>query len=159
MPFVPSVAAPETVDPRSPRFGAAITSVVLAATLILGPTWGLPLLVLQALAFGAGSLLGLRFQPYGWVYRTVVRPRLAPPAETEDARPPRFAQTVGLVFALGGLAGALASLPALFHVAVGFALLAALLNAIFDFCLGCEVYLLAARAFRRPAAPASASAS
>ncbi|WP_051208918.1 DUF4395 domain-containing protein [Propionicicella superfundia] len=153
-----SVAQPASavslVDPRSPRFGAAITSVVLIATLLLGPTWGSPLLVLQTLAFAAGSLLGLPFQPYGWVFRTWVRPRLGPPAELEDARPPRFAQTVGLVFALAGLAGAILTLPVLFYVAVGFALVAALLNAVFDFCLGCELYLLVARL--RGTAPAPA---
>jgi hypothetical protein len=31
------------------------------------------------------------------------------------------------------------------QVAVGFALVAALLNAVFAFCLGCEVYLLVRR--------------
>ncbi len=156
MPSAQSVVVPEGVDPRAPRFGAAITSVVLAATLILGPAWGLPLLIAQTLAFGAGSLLGLKFQPYGWVYRKLVQPRLAPPAELEDPRPPRFAQTVGLVFAVGGLAGAVFNLPLVFFVAVGLALVAALLNAIFDFCLGCELYLLSKRAFGK-AAPAVAS--
>jgi len=142
-----SAPAPETIDPRGPRFGAAITSVVLAVTIVLGPVWGLPLLIIQAVAFGVGSLLGLKFQPYGWIYRKAVRPRLAPPVELEDSRPPRFAQTVGLVFALAGLIGALFALPVLFYIAVGFALVAALLNAVFDYCLGCEIYLLSKRVF------------
>ncbi|HRA76463.1 MAG TPA: DUF4395 domain-containing protein [Propionicimonas sp.] len=139
-----SAAAP-TIDPRSPRFGAVITSAVLALTILLGPGWGLPLLVLQALVFAAGALLGLRNHPYGWLFRTFVRPRLGAPTELEDARPPRFAQTVGLVFALAGIGGALAALPAVFYVAVGFALVAALLNAVFNFCLGCELYLVTHR--------------
>lgn len=144
--------APALIDPRGPRFGAAITTVVLAATLLAGPTLGLPLLILQAIAFGAGALLGLRYQPYGWVFRRVVRPRLGAPAELEDERPPRFAQSVGLAFAVLGVAGALLGLAGLFYVAVGFALVAALLNAAFDVCLGCEVYLLAQRLrARRPA--------
>lgn len=147
-----SVKAPESVDPRGPRFGAAITSVVLALTLLLGPAGGLPLLIIQTLAFAAGSLLGLGYQPYGWIFRTVVRPRLQPPAELEDSRPPRFAQTVGLVFALAGLAGVVFGLPVLFYIAVGFALVAALLNAIFDFCFGCEMYLLGKRLLNSPAA-------
>ncbi len=147
---------PEAVDPRGPRFGAAVTSVVLALTLVLGPVWGLPLLIVQTLAFGAGSLLGLGYQPYGWIFRTVVRPRLQPPVELEDSRPPRFAQTVGLGFAIAGLAGVVFALPLLFYVAVGFALVAALLNAIFDFCLGCEIYLLARRLRNRPATGAAA---
>lgn len=53
------------IDPRGPRFGAAITSAVLATVIVLGPEWGLPLLALQTLAFAAGSLLGLAWQPQG----------------------------------------------------------------------------------------------
>lgn len=147
-----SAPAPETVDPRSPRFGAVITSVVLAVTVILGPLWGIPLLIVQTLAFGAGSILGLKYQPYGWIYRTFVRPKLAPPSELEDVRPPRFAQTVGFAFGLLGLLGAILSLPVLFYIAVGFALVAALLNAVFNYCLGCEVYLLSKRLLATPAA-------
>lgn len=142
------------IDPRGPRLGAAITSAVLATTLVLGPSLGLPFLVIQTLAFGAGALFGLRYQPYGWVFRRFVRPRLAPPSELEDERPPRFAQAVGLGFALVGLAAALVGASVLFYVAVGLALVAALLNAVFDFCLGCEMYLLGrrAQATLRPAA-------
>lgn len=137
------------IDPRGPRFSAAITSAVLAAALVLGPGPGLPLLVVQTLAFAAGALLGLRFQPYGWLFRRVVRPRLAPPAELEDERPPRFAQAVGLGFSVVALAGAILGASVVFYLAVGFALVAALLNAVFDFCLGCELYLLGRRAQAR----------
>ena len=149
-----TTASPTTttrIDPRGPRFGAAVTSVVLAVTLLLGPQWGLPLLAIQLVAFGLGALLGLRYQPYGWVFRRFVRPRLGAPDELEDERPPRFAQSVGLVFALVGLAGALLAAPAVFYIAVGFALVAALLNAVFDFCLGCELYLLGRRVLARSA--------
>jgi Domain of unknown function (DUF4395) len=143
---------PTPIDPRGPRFGAAITSVVLAVTLLLGPgTPALVLLVIQTAVFALGSLVGLGAQPYGLVYRRFGRPRLAKPTELEDPRPPRFAQTVGLIFAVAGLAGLIWA-PVLFYVAVGFALVAALLNAVFDFCLGCEVYLLGRRIAGRPLA-------
>jgi len=146
----PEQAAPtiEKVDPRSPRFGAIITTVLLALILILwtvAPAASIVLLVLQTLAFGAGSILGLGYQPYGWIFRTFVRPRLQPPAELEDANPPRFAQTVGLAFAVAGLLGVIFHLELLFYIAVAVALVAAALNAIFDFCLGCELYLLGKR--------------
>ena len=36
-------------------------------------------------------------------------------------------------------------------MATGFALAAALLNAVFGFCLGCELYLIGARVFSRAA--------
>jgi hypothetical protein len=132
------------IDVRGPRFAAAVTSAVLAAVLLLGTgTAGLVLLGLQALVFALGA--GGR-SPYGEVFRTVVRPRLGPATRTEDPRPPRFAQTVGLVFALVGLVGALSGLAWLFFVAVACALVAALLNAATGFCLGCELYLLLKRA-------------
>lgn len=139
-----SSSRPTRVDPRGPRFGAAITAVVLALILILGPHSPIAavLLAIQVLAFAAGSLIGLHAQPYGWVFRKFVRPRLGPPAELEDQAPPRFAQAVGLVFGLAAAAGLLLSVDVLFYVAAGMALAAAFLNAAFDFCLGCEMYLL-----------------
>ena len=62
------------------------------------------------------------------------------------AAPPRFAQAIGLAFAVVGLAGFLTGWDLLGLVATGFALAAALLNAVFGFCLGCEMYLLLRRA-------------
>ena len=151
---MPAVNPTDKVDPRSPRFGAAITSVILALVLVLyqvSPVVSLVLLLIQALAFAAGSLVGLQAQPWGIVFRRFVRPRLEAPSELEDAAPPRFAQGVGLVFALAALLGWLVASPVLFYVAVAFALVAALLNAIFDFCLGCELYLLGGRLRQRTA--------
>jgi hypothetical protein len=130
------------IDPRGPRFSAAITTVVLAVVLVTGSVW---LLAVQAAVFAAGSVLGLRYSPYGLLYRSLIRPRLGPPAELEPEAPPRFAQGVGLVFAVVGLAGYAAGLTWLGVVATAFALVAAFLNAVFGFCLGCEMYLLIRR--------------
>ena len=95
--------------------------------------------------FALGAALGVSRTPHAWLFKRVVRPRLAPPEHLEDAAPPRFAQAVGLVFAAVALAALSLGLDAIGVVAVGFALAAALLNAFFGFCLGCEVYLLAKR--------------
>ena len=130
------------IDPRGPRFSAAITTVILAVVLVTSSVW---LLAVQAVVFAAGSVLGLRYSPYGLLYRWLVRPRLRPPAELEPEAPPRFAQGVGLVFAVVGLAGYAAGLTWLGAVAAAFALVAAFLNAVFGFCLGCEMYLLIRR--------------
>jgi len=135
------------VDPRGPRFGAVITTVVLAAVLITASGW---LLLAQALVFAAGAVLGLRFAPYGVVYRRLVAPRLPAPAELEAAAPPRFAQAVGLLFAVVGTIGYLGGVTLLGVVATAFALGAAFLNAAFDFCLGCEVHLRLVRLLGRP---------
>ncbi|HSK27917.1 MAG TPA: DUF4395 domain-containing protein [Jiangellales bacterium] len=126
------------IDPRGQRFAAAVTTVVLAAVLLLDSP---ALLALQAVAFGLAVALGPARSPYGVVYARLVRPRIGPPAELEDARPPRFAQTVGLGFALAGLLAYAVGAPAAAAVAVGGALAAAFLNAAFGICLGCELYL------------------
>jgi hypothetical protein len=88
--------------------------------------------------------------PYGWVFRRVLRPRLGPPTEFEAPEPPRFAQAVGLVFAGVALAGFAAGAGWLGLAATGAALGAAFLNAVFGYCLGCEMYLLLRRLTVRP---------
>ncbi len=141
------------IDPRAPRFGAALTSVVLVLALVLPQPWGAAAAFVQWAAFALGALAGLRYQPWGVIYRTVVRPWLAPPTELEDPRAPRFAQSVGLVFLTVALVGHLLGLSIVFLVAVGSALLAALLNAVFDVCLGCEMYVRIQRIRNRPMDP------
>jgi hypothetical protein len=135
------------IDPRGPRFGAVITTVILAIVLITGSSW---LLLAQTVVFAIGALAGLRYAPYGIIYRALVRPRLGPPAELEAEAPPRFAQGVGMAFAAIGTVGYLAVSPVVGAVFTAFALAAAFLNAAFDFCLGCHMYLLIQRI--RPAA-------
>ena len=134
------------VDPRGQRFTAAVTTVVLALVLLTGGVW---LLAVQAGVFATGALAGVTAGPYARLFAHVLRPRLGPPAEYEDARPPRFAQVVGLLFATGGLVGFIGGWPLLAYSAVGAALAAAFLNAAFGLCLGCEIYLAFRRAIPR----------
>ncbi|WP_433801231.1 DUF4395 domain-containing protein [Actinomycetospora sp. CA-084318] len=131
------------LDPRGVRFAATVTTVVLALVLITGSGW---LALAQAVVFALPALFGMRFSPYGALFRVAVRPRLAPPRETEDAAPVRFSQTVGLVFTVVAAAGYLTGATTVGVVATAFALAAAFLNAAFGFCLGCEMYGLIARA-------------
>lgn len=134
------------IDPRGQQFTAAVTVVVLAVVLLVAPhPAGVVLLAVQAVLFALAAGLGVQRTPHAWVFRTVIRPRLGAPTQLEDAVPPRFAQAVGLAFAAVGLVGYLSGATLLGAVAVGFALAAALLNAVFGFCLGCEVYLLLKR--------------
>jgi hypothetical protein len=133
------------IDPRGPRFGAVITTIVLAVVLITGSAW---LLGAQLLVFAVGAVFGLRYAPYGIVYRRLVRPRLGPPARTEAEAPPRFSQGVGMVFAAGGVLGYALGASAVGITCTAFALFAAFLNAAFDFCLGCQVYLFIQRNLR-----------
>ncbi|MFJ9817796.1 DUF4395 domain-containing protein [Streptomyces sp. NPDC101151] len=137
---------PVRLDPRGPRFAAVLTTLVLLVVLVTGSG---VLLAAQAVVFALGAVLGLRRAPYGWLYRRLVRPRLGPPQELEDERPPRFAQAVGLGFAVVGAAGYLSGATWIGIAASGAALAAAFLNAAFGYCLGCEFYLLAVRSRAR----------
>lgn len=123
------------IDPRGPRFAAWITSVVLAIVLV---THSATLLALQAVVFALGAT---GRSPYAALWKRIPK---SPPGELEDARPPQFAQLVGLGFAVVGVLGFLTWTP-LGVIATALALAAAFLNAAFGFCLGCEIYLL----FRR----------
>lgn len=143
-------AAPGTpagIDPRGPRFGAGLSAVLLAVTLLLGTSTAATVLLAVAVGlFALGSALGAQGTVQGWVFRRLVRPRLAPPVELEDPRPPRFAQTVGLLLTGSGLVLVLLGVAVAGPVAAGLALVAAFLNAAFGLCLGCELYLLLRRA-------------
>jgi hypothetical protein len=130
------------IDPRGPRFGALITTAVLVAVLITSSAW---LLAAQAVVFAIGAGFGLRYAPYGLIYRYAVRPRLAPPKELEAEAPPRFAQGVGFAFAVIGVIGYASGVTGLGIAATALALIAAFLNGAFGFCLGCEMYLLIRR--------------
>lgn len=135
-----------SVDPRGQRFAATVTAVILAAVLALAPSpVATALLAAQTVLFAVGVAFGVRQTPHAWAFQSFVRPRLGPPSELEDAAPPRFAQGVGLVFAAVGLVAFLVGATTVGLVATGFALVAAVLNAAFGLCLGCELYLLGKR--------------
>lgn len=136
------------IDPRGPRFGAAITTVVLAVILLTIPTSvATVLLGIQTVVFALGAFVGLHAQPYGILYRKLVAPKLGKPTALEAVEPPQFAQLVGFLFAATGLVALLSGADLVATIAVGFALGAAFLNAAFNFCLGCEMYLIGKRIF------------
>ena len=130
------------IDARGPRFAATITATVLAIALVTLNVW---VLLAQGLVFLIGAVRGPQFTPYGLIFKNFVKPRLNKVAPTEDVRPPKFAQAVGFIFALVGVIGGFAGLDLVFTIATGFALAAAFLNSAFNYCLGCEMYLLIVR--------------
>jgi len=138
------------IDPRSPRFGAGITAVLLLV--VIGLDLGgadLAATILFAaitLLFAWGAFAGVKRHPYGALYRAAVRPRLKPPTELEDPVPPTFAQGVGFVITLAGLVLHLAGVPYALVIAAAAAFVAAFLNSVFGYCLGCQLYLLLVRA-------------
>ena len=133
---------PTLIDVRGPRFSATLTVIVLAIALATQNVW---VLALQGVVFAIGAIRGPQFTPYAFIFKRIVKPRLRGEVVTEDSRPPQFAQSVGFIFAIVGLLGAAIGSVAVFSIAVGFALAAAFLNSVFNYCLGCEMYLLVLR--------------
>lgn len=140
---------PSPIDPRGPRFNQAVLAVALLAGWAVDARWVVPTF---AVVLFLGAAFGPRYGPFLRLYAEVLRPRLRPPAELEDPRPPRFAAAVGVAF----LAAATVAFGA-DAAAVGWPLalvVAALagLAATTGICVGCELYVWAARlaAIRRP---------
>ena len=140
-----STSTIDQVDVRGPRFVAWITTVVLVITLVVSGISSLAaavILGLQAVVFAIGAVAGPRRHPYGVVFANVVAPRLGPVREREPVPPLKFAQLVGLIFAVIGAAGFAVGAPLVGLIATGAALVAAFLNAAFGICLGCQLYPL-----------------
>ena len=131
------------IDVRGPRFSAAITFVVLSvAFLVRSPA----LLAVQVAVFAIAALAGLRWSPYGNLFRLLKRTfDLGPPPATEPEAGPRFSQLAGLLVSGGGLIAIASGAPglgwALVLVVIG---LSGLLAAT-GLCVGCEVYALGQR--------------
>jgi hypothetical protein len=132
-----------SIDARGPRWSALLTTIVLAIALVTSSVW---VITFQTLVFAIGALRGPQFTPYALIFKKVIKPRLKSTATLEDVRPPQFSQAVGLAFTLVAIIGSATGASGVFTVAVGFALAAAFLNAAFNFCLGCQMYLLILRA-------------
>ncbi len=149
------------IDPRSPRFGAGITAVLLLVVIVLGffgasssatATIGervtdpaFVLLAIVSALFLWGAVAGIRRHPYGAIFRALIRPRLAPPAELEDPKPPTFAQLVGFVVTALGILLTVVGVPYAVVIFASLAFIAAFLNSVFGYCIGCQMYLLIAR--------------
>lgn len=150
---VPGAAPPAGVDVRGPRFSAWVTTGVLVLTVLVSgvsSAAAAALLGVQAVVFAAGAYGGPRKHPYGRLFASLVAPRLGPVTDREPAAPLKFAQFVGLVFAVIGVLGFALGVTTLGLIATAFALVAAFLNAAFGICLGCQLYPLVARFRRTP---------
>ena len=137
---------PQSIDPRGPRFGAAIINVFSIIIFFLAldsatEVQGFVTLLVVTAFFAIGALLGNTRHPFGWLYRKLVKPRLAAPKELEDSRPPQFAQAVGLFVSLAGVVLYLAQVPFGLAIAAAALFVASTLQAYFAYCLGCQIYL------------------
>ena len=151
-PSTDTIGSSTQVDVRGPRFSAWVTTAVLVITLIVSAFSALAAAVIlgaQAVVFAIGAWRGPRRHPYGVVFANLVAPGLGPVTQREPVPPLKFAQLVGLGFAVAVVVG-FASVTLLGLIATAFALVAAFLNAAFGICLGCQLYPLVVRLRRNP---------
>lgn len=137
---------PGQLDPRGPRFGAGITSVLMLVVIYLSldPTTtqaALAVMILAVAMFTLGSTLGPAKHPYSYLYKFTLRKFLKAPTFLEPAKPVHFAQVIGLVVTGTGLVLHLMSVPNALPIAAAAAFLAAFVNAVFAYCIGCQMYL------------------
>lgn len=138
--------SPELIDPRGPRVTATITLFVLGTAFLAHSTI---LILIQLLQFTIGGFVSPKKAPYGFVYRKILQPRLGKDFVGEDIRAPQFAQKIGFLCAALAAIGAITRIDVLFSIPVILALMAAFLNAVFDYCVGCKIYLILARITKR----------
>ena len=126
------------IDPRGQRFGAGLSAVVLAVTILLDLPIGVALV---AVALGVSSALGTRWFVFGRPWPTVRRLlRLGPPNAPEPEVGPRFAQALGTTFLALGTILLLAGLRPIGWLPVVAVVALQTLLAVTGYCLGCRLY-------------------
>ena len=136
----------EQLDPRGPRFGAGISSILMLIVIYLSldpASEGSALVVMgfAVVMFTFGSVLGPARHPYSYLYKYTHRKFLKAPAYLEPATPVHFAQVIGLVITGLGLVLGLLGVPFALPIAAAAAFMAAFVNAVFAYCIGCQMYL------------------
>jgi hypothetical protein len=136
----------EQLDPRGPRFGAGISSILMLLVIYLSldpasEQVALTVMGFAVLMFTFGSLLGPAKHPYSYLYKYTLRKFLSAPAYMEPATPVHFAQVIGLVITGLGLTLGLLGIPFALPIAAAAAFMAAFVNAVFAYCIGCQMYL------------------
>lgn len=134
------------LDPRGPRFGAGITSVLMVLVMFFSLDTATESLALAILSFSVvmfifGSTIGPARHPYAYLYKYTLRKFLKPPSFTENEKPVQFAQVVGLLVTGSGLVLHLLAVPYALTISAAAAFFAAFINAAFAYCLGCQMYL------------------
>jgi hypothetical protein len=134
---------PNPVNEISARLVAAGVAVMTVAAIVLDQHW---LVVPIAYGFVARVLTGPTLSPLGLVVTRVFVPRLPLPAKYVAGPPKRFAQAIGATLSLAAVVahfgfGASVATDAL----LGAILIAATLESVFAFCVGCAMFGLLMR--------------
>jgi hypothetical protein len=139
---------PNPVNEKAARVVAGVVLATVVAILATGAYW---LLIPLAYGFWARVLAGPTLSPLGWTAQNVIAPRLGP-KKPVPGPPKRFAQGMGAAMATLALIFWLAlSSDTATDVVLALFVIAAGLESIFAYCLGCQVFGLLMRAGLVPA--------
>ncbi len=132
---------PNPVNEKAARVVASVVLIGIIVTLLTGWYW---LLAPLAYGFWARVLTGPTLSPLGWIAQNVVAPRLGP-KKPVPGPPKRFAQAMGAVMSTTALVLAFAASHTAADVVLILFLLAAGLESIFGYCVGCRIFGLLMR--------------
>ena len=130
-------AFPNPVNETAARVVAGVVLLTVVVILATGAHW---LLIPLAYGFWARVLTGPTLSPLGWTAQNVIAPRLG--EKKPVAGPPkRFAQGMGAAMAtLALIFWLVAGSATATDVVLGLFVVAAGLESIFGYCLGCKVF-------------------
>jgi hypothetical protein len=137
---------PNPVNEKAARTVAGVVLVLSIVTLALSFVDNAWLWIVAVLAYGfvARVLTGPTLSPLGSIAMKIVAPRLGE-AKPVAGPPKRFAQGVGAAFTVSGVIFLAVGLPGVTQILVGFMIVAAGLESIFAYCLGCKVFAVLMR--------------
>ena len=134
---------PNPVNEKAARVVAGVVLATSVVILVTGAHW---LLIPLAYGFWARVLTGPTLSPLGWTAQNVIAPALGP-KKPVPGPPKRFAQGMGVVFSTAALVLALVvGDDSAADVVLGLLAVAAGLESVFGYCLGCKVFALLMRA-------------
>ena len=139
---------PDPVNEVSARLVAGFVVLLALATVVSGVKW---LTIPLAYGFAARALTGPSLSPLGQLVTRVITPRLGVPPKLVPGPPKRFAQGVGVEFSATALVLAFTDHWTAARVVLALLIVAAVLESVFAYCLGCKVFALLMRAGVVPA--------
>jgi hypothetical protein len=129
---------PNPVNEVSARLVAAGVVVMAVATLVFDQPW---LLAVIAYGFVARVLTGPTLSPLGQLVTRVLTPNLPFAAKPVPGPPKRFAQGIGALLSVTAAVLALGfGQVTAGYVLLGLVIVAATLESVFAFCLGCKIF-------------------
>jgi hypothetical protein len=136
------IGFPRTINEKAARVVAGVVALIALVALLVPAHW---LVVPLAYGFWARVLTGPRLSPLGRLASRVVAPRLGPPKDVSGP-PKRFAQAIGAAITTAAVVALALGATGVVEALLALMLLAASLESLLAFCVGCQVFGLLMRA-------------